>query len=83
MLTTVDFAALDVANLLLAERRIYQHFELQIYAGQAKHVVEMIKAYPNQRMILVHAGTLTARSQDAINEWRAALTAMASFLNCT
>ena len=57
------------------------HFELQVYAGQAKHAVELIKAFPNQRMILVHAGMLTARTPEAINEWRAALTAMAAFPN--
>jgi predicted TIM-barrel fold metal-dependent hydrolase len=57
------------------------HFELQVYAGQAKHAVELIKAFPNVRMILVHAGMLTARTQEAINLWRAALTAMAAFPN--
>jgi len=53
------------------------HFELQVYAGQAKYAVELIKAFPNVRMILVHAGMLAARTPEAINEWRAALTAMA------
>jgi predicted TIM-barrel fold metal-dependent hydrolase len=57
------------------------HFELQIYAPQAKHAVELIKAFPNVRMILVHAGMLTERTAEAINEWRAALTAMAAFPN--
>ena len=57
------------------------HFELQVYAGQAKYAVELIKAFPNVRMILVHAGMLTARTPEAINEWRAALTAMAAFPN--
>ena len=57
------------------------HFELQVYAGQAKHAVELIKAFPNVRMILVHAGMLTGRTPEAINEWRAALTAMAAFPN--
>jgi predicted TIM-barrel fold metal-dependent hydrolase len=57
------------------------HFELQVYAGQAKYAVELIKAFPNVRMILVHAGMLTARTPEAINEWRAALTAMAAFRN--
>jgi predicted TIM-barrel fold metal-dependent hydrolase len=57
------------------------HFELQVYAGQAAHAVELIKAFPNVRMILVHAGMLTHRTPEAVNEWRAALTAMAAFPN--
>jgi predicted TIM-barrel fold metal-dependent hydrolase len=57
------------------------HFELQVYAEQAKYAVELIKAFPNVRMILVHAGMLTARTPEAINEWRTALTAMAAFHN--
>ena len=57
------------------------HFELQVYAGQAAHAVELIKAFPNVRMILVHAGMLAARTQGAIDQWRAALTAMAAFPN--
>ena len=57
------------------------HFELQVYAHQAKHAVELIKAFPNVRMILVHAGMLTSRTPEAISEWRAALTAMAAFPN--
>jgi predicted TIM-barrel fold metal-dependent hydrolase len=56
-------------------------FELQVYAGQAKYAVELIKAFPNVRMILVHAGMLTERTPAAIAEWRAALTAMAAFPN--
>jgi predicted TIM-barrel fold metal-dependent hydrolase len=32
-------------------------------------------------MILVHAGMLAARTQAAIDQWRAALTAMAAFPN--
>jgi predicted TIM-barrel fold metal-dependent hydrolase len=56
-------------------------FELQVYAHQAKHAVELIKAFPNVKMILVHAGMLTARTSEAINEWRAALAAMAAFPN--
>lgn len=57
------------------------HFELQVYAGQMTHAVELIKAFPNVRMILVHAGMLTARTQAAIDQWRAALTMMAAFPN--
>jgi len=66
------FALLEKHNL---------HFELQVYAGQAAHAIELIKAFPNVRIILVHAGMLTARTQAAIDEWRAALTAMAAFPN--
>src|SRR6185437_6209763 len=36
---------------------------------------------PNVRMILVHAGMLTERTEAAITEWRGALTAMAAFPN--
>lgn len=57
------------------------HFELQVYAGQAAYAAELIKAFPNVRMILVHAGMLTDRSVEATNEWRAALTAMAALPN--
>lgn len=57
------------------------HFELQVYAGQAPYAVDLIKAFPNVRMILVHAGMLTARTQGAIDQWRAALTAIAAFPN--
>jgi predicted TIM-barrel fold metal-dependent hydrolase len=56
-------------------------FELQVYAPQARYAVELIKAFPNVRMILVHAGMLTERTPTAIDEWRAALTAMAAFPN--
>jgi predicted TIM-barrel fold metal-dependent hydrolase len=57
------------------------HFELQVYAGQAPFAVELVKAFPNVRMILVHAGMLTVRSQAALEQWRAALTLMAAFPN--
>jgi predicted TIM-barrel fold metal-dependent hydrolase len=57
------------------------HFELQVYAGQAAYAVELIKAFPGVKMILVHAGMLTARTQAAIDQWRAALTMMAAFPN--
>jgi predicted TIM-barrel fold metal-dependent hydrolase len=57
------------------------HFELQVYAGQTAFAVELIKAYPNTPMILVHAGMLTARTQAAIEVWRTALTMMAAFPN--
>jgi predicted TIM-barrel fold metal-dependent hydrolase len=56
-------------------------FKLQVYAGQAAYAADLVKSFPNQRMILVHAGMLTARTLEAINEWRAALTAMAAFPN--
>jgi len=57
------------------------HFELQVYAWQAAHAVELIKAFPNVRMILVHAGMLTGRSQAAIDQWRTSLSMMAAFPN--
>ena len=57
------------------------HFELQVYASQAKFALELIKAFPNVRMILVHAGMLTDRTPEAIGEWRAALSAMAAYPN--
>jgi predicted TIM-barrel fold metal-dependent hydrolase len=57
------------------------HFELQVYAAQAAYAVELIKAFPNVRMILVHAGMLTQRTPEAVNEWRAALNAMAAYPN--
>jgi predicted TIM-barrel fold metal-dependent hydrolase len=57
------------------------HFELQVYAGQVAYAVELLKAFPGVRMILVHAGMLTARTQAAIDQWRAALAMMAAFPN--
>jgi len=57
------------------------HFELQVYAGQVQHAVELVRAFPNVRIILVHAGMLTSRTPEAINEWRAALTALAAHPN--
>ncbi len=57
------------------------HFELQVFAAQAPYAVELIKAFPNVRFILVHAGMLNERSQWAIDQWREALTAIASFPN--
>jgi len=66
------FALLEKHDLL---------FELQIYACQAVFALELIKAFPNVRMILVHAGMLTARTQSAIDQWRAALTMVAAFPN--
>jgi len=57
------------------------HFELQVFAGQAAHAVELIRAFPNVRMILVHAGMLASRTEAAINQWRAALAAMAVYPN--
>jgi len=66
------FALLEKHNL---------HFELQVFAGQAKHAVELIKAFPNVRMILVHAGMLAARTPQAIEQWRQALGSMAVFPN--
>jgi predicted TIM-barrel fold metal-dependent hydrolase len=56
-------------------------FELQVFAGQAPYAVELLKAFPNVPMILVHAGMLTVRSPEMIEQWRAALTAMAAFPN--
>src|SRR6185369_15123124 len=56
-------------------------FELQVYAGQAAYAVELVKAFPNVRMILVHAGMLTDRAPQAIEQWRAALTALAAHPN--
>ncbi len=53
-------------------------FELQVYAPQAPYAAELVKAFPSVRMILVHAGMLTDRTQTAIDQWRAALTLMAA-----
>ena len=57
------------------------HFELQIFSGQAAYAVELIKAFPNVRFILVHAGMLADRSPVAIEQWRRALTSIAAFPN--
>lgn len=57
------------------------HFELQIFPGQASHAMELVKAFPNTRMILVHAGMLASRDAAAIEQWRAALTSLAACPN--
>lgn len=56
-------------------------FELQVYAGQAAYAAELVKVFPNVRMILVHAGMLTERTPQAIEQWRGALTSLAAFPN--
>ena len=56
-------------------------FELQVYAGQAAYAAELVRAFPNVRMILVHAGMLTERTPQMIEQWRAALTTLAAFPN--
>jgi predicted TIM-barrel fold metal-dependent hydrolase len=56
-------------------------FELQVFADQAKYAVDLIKAFPNVLMILLHSGMLTDRSPLMIEQWRGALTAMAEFPN--
>jgi predicted TIM-barrel fold metal-dependent hydrolase len=57
------------------------HFELQVFAAQAPFAVELIKAFPNVRFILLHAGMLTERTPQMIEQWRGALTALAAFPN--
>jgi predicted TIM-barrel fold metal-dependent hydrolase len=57
------------------------HFELQVFPGQAKYAAELVKAFPNVRMILVHAGMLASRSAAAIDQWRDALMTLAAFPN--
>jgi predicted TIM-barrel fold metal-dependent hydrolase len=57
------------------------HFELQVFAAQAPYAVELIKAFPNVRFILLHAGMLTARTPEVIEQWRGALAAIAAFPN--
>jgi predicted TIM-barrel fold metal-dependent hydrolase len=56
-------------------------FELQVYAGQAVYAADLVKAFPNVRMILVHAGMLTDRSPAMIEQWRGALASIAAFPN--
>ena len=56
-------------------------FELQVFAAQAQYAVDLIKAFPNVRIILLHAGMLTDRAPIMIEQWRSALTAMAAFPN--
>jgi len=57
------------------------HFELQVFAAQAIYARELIKAFPNTRFVLLHAGMLTDRSPAVIEQWRAALTVMAEYPN--
>ena len=57
------------------------NFELQVYAGQAAYAADLVNAFPNVRMILVHAGMLTDRSPAMIEQWRGALASIAAFPN--
>ena len=61
--------------------KLDMHFELQVFAPQASFVLELLKAFPDTRMILVHAGMLADRSPRGIDQWRAALTSFAAFPN--
>lgn len=56
-------------------------FELQIFSAQAKYAIELVKAFPDVPMILLHAGMLTDRAPIMIEQWRAALAALAAFPN--
>jgi len=74
----------DETTILNFRRLLEKHelsFELQVYAGQAAYAAELVKAFPNVRMILVHAGMLTERTPQAIEQWRGALTTLAAFPN--
>jgi len=57
------------------------HFELQIFPAQAVYACELLKAFPETRFILVHAGMLTERTPAMIEQWRAALSIVAEFPN--
>jgi predicted TIM-barrel fold metal-dependent hydrolase len=57
------------------------HFELQVFAAQAQYAVELLKAFPNVPMILLHACMLLERTPEAIDYWRKGLMAMAQFPN--
>ena len=57
------------------------HFELQIFAAQAVYACELIKAFPDTRFILLHAGMLTDRTPATIEQWRGALSMVAEFPN--
>lgn len=56
-------------------------FELQVYAHQAKYAADLVKAFPDVPMVLVHAGMLTERTPAAIDQWRAALAVLAASPN--
>lgn len=57
------------------------HFEIQVFASQAQYAVDLIKAFPNVPMILMHSGMPTERSPEAIDYWRNSLMAMAQYSN--
>lgn len=64
---------------ILAQENL--HFELQIFAPQADHAIELVRDYPNVQFILLHSGMLYDRSLFGIESWRIALAKLASFLN--
>ncbi|MBI3435709.1 MAG: amidohydrolase family protein [Proteobacteria bacterium] len=57
------------------------HFELQVFAAQAPYAVELLRTFPDIRFILLHSGMLTERTPQAIEQWRAALMAIAACPN--
>lgn len=63
------FALLENYNL---------HFELQVFAAQARYAVELVRDFPKVKFILLHAGMLTdPRAPDLVAEWRDALALLA------
>ena len=51
------------------------------FPNRAVSARELIKEFPDTRFILLHAGMLTDRTPAAIEQWRAALAAVAEFPN--
>lgn len=53
-------------------------FELQIFAGQIESALTLVRACPNTRFVLVHAGMLEDLSRAGEARWRAALARLAA-----
>ena len=69
------------SNFGLLEKYGY-HFELQVFAPQARYAVELVRDFPDVRFILLHAGMLTdPRNPEVVAQWREALALLAREAN--
>lgn len=58
------------------------HFELQVFASQAHHAVELVRDFPKVKFILLHAGMLTDPARpEVVAQWRDGLSQLAAFPN--
>lgn len=56
-------------------------FDLQVFPGQLKHAVSLLKACPDVNFILQHAGMLEDTSAEGLQQWRTMMKTLAEFDN--